>query len=305
MERMPAEYAREIQGIADSTKLQVGWIWIINMMYEITGFCTSAVVQDGDGVPWHGRNLDFGEFFGVDKENHTWSLTEALRKLLVTVTFTRGGKEVFTSTTYAGFVGVLSAQKSGAFSVSVDTRFDTNLDAGIIGWILGKNSDCRFLTYETRDMMEKMPDYDSALKHLVEYKALGPAYIIIAGTRPGEGAVIAKQFNATAEKRNESWPNADVWYLKDAVKKGSFFVIETNYDRMDAPPAFDDRRYPATDCIKSLGPQNITAKSMMKVLSANPSMNAATTFTSVMSPARGHYEARKQKCNPSLTCAPF
>ena len=94
MERMPAEYAREIQGIADSTKLQVGWIWIINMMYEITGFCTSAVVQDGDGVPWHGRNLDFGEFFGVDKENHTWSLTEALRKLLVTVTFTRGGKEV-------------------------------------------------------------------------------------------------------------------------------------------------------------------------------------------------------------------
>eukprot|EP00946_MAST-07B_sp_MAST-7B-sp1_P003038 g3038.t1 len=301
MKRMPQEYAEEMKGIASATGLQLGWVWIINMMYELTGFCTSAVVQDSSGIPWHARNLDFGEFFGNDKARHTWSLTGALRDLLVTVKFTRSGNEVYKSTTYAGFVGVLSASKAGAFSISVDTRYDTNLDKGIIGWLFGKYNDHQFLTFETRNMMEQAPDYDSALNGLLTYKSLGPAYIIIAGTKSGEGAIIAKQF----AKKGTNSSNADVWYLSDAVNNGSFFIIETNYDRTGPPPPFDDRRYPATNCIKSLGPDNINRHSLMQVLSSNPTMNAATTFSSVMVPASGHYEARKQECLPGLNCAPF
>ena len=36
--------------------------------------------------------------------------------------FQRGGKTVFTSTTFLGYVGCLTCVKPGAFSVSVDTR---------------------------------------------------------------------------------------------------------------------------------------------------------------------------------------
>jgi len=76
--------------------------------------------------------------------------------------------------------------------------------------------------------MEGNSTFDDALTSLVDYKPLGPvcfgpacrllcaidlysiiitrttmllqAYIIVGGTKPAEGAVIAKEFNATAEE---------------------------------------------------------------------------------------------------------
>merc|ERR1712222_132432 len=81
-----------------------------------------------------------------------------------------------------------------------------------------------------------------AFRSLTTYKPIGPAYIIVSGTNSGEGAVIAKQYNKTAEKAGIPWdPNADVWNLTESLSKGSFYVLETNYDRRSAPPGFDDR----------------------------------------------------------------
>ncbi len=47
----------------------------------------------------------------------------------------------------------------------------------------------------------------------------------------------------------ESWKPYDVWHLSDQLSNNSFYVIETNYDRRTAPPDFDDRRYPAENCL--------------------------------------------------------
>jgi acid ceramidase len=60
-----------------------------------------------------------------------------LRPLLVNVNFTRGGKVVFQSTQYAGYVGVLTGM-SDKFSVTIDDRFALNGGfAGIIDWFRG------------------------------------------------------------------------------------------------------------------------------------------------------------------------
>ena len=64
-----------------------------------------------------------------------------------------------------------------------------------------------------------------------DYRPLGPAYIIIAGAQRGEGAVISKAFNATAEAAHEPMKNVDVWPLQEALEAGSFYILQTNYDR--------------------------------------------------------------------------
>ena len=129
--------------------------------------------------------------------------------MLVNVQFTRGGKPLYQATTYAGFIGLLSGSKPDAFSITVNTRYDGTFLDGLIGWFLGFNDDCQFLTFQTRMAIEDNTTFADALTSLVSYKPLGPAYIIIGGTKPAEGAVIAKEFNATAEEHG-----VDAHFLK-------------------------------------------------------------------------------------------
>lgn len=243
---------------------------------------------------------------GTNATTHTWGLVAPLQDVLVNVQYTRGGKVLFNSTTYAGFVGVHSGFKAGAFSLTVDTRYDSTLDAGLLGWLLGKHDDLQFLTFQTRMVLESNSTYGQALASLSHYKPMGPAYIILGGTGGNEGVVVAKTFNASAEKAGAPWsPNYDVWQLGEAVQAGSYFLLQTNYDRTGPPPSFDDRRYPAEDCLSKLGAANLNASSLWKVMTSNPTRNALTTLTMIMNAKHGHFESYKTQCTPGPHCAPF
>lgn len=98
------------------------------------------MAQDAAGNVFHARNLDFGLFLGWDKQNKTWSLAEKLRPLLFNAHFIRGGVTLYNSTVFAGYVGLLTGMKQGQFSISVDTRFDDNLDRGLLAWLRGDHS---------------------------------------------------------------------------------------------------------------------------------------------------------------------
>lgn len=50
----------------------------------------------------------------------------------------------------------------------------------------------------------------------------------------------------------QPWPNHDVWFMNESISKDSFYVAETNYDRLKAPPEFDDRRYPMENCLEKV-----------------------------------------------------
>lgn len=126
---------------------------------------------------------------------------------------------------------------------------------------------------------------------------MGPCYIIIGGAQSGEGAVVT-----LAGGQDEALM---VRELKDELANGSFFVLQTNYDWPKAPPAYDDRRYPAMDCMHKLGADNINWASLWGVMSSNPTKNALTTYTTLMSAETGHFEAYKQYCAPGPHCMPF
>jgi len=298
LKRMPADYAGEIRGIAKATGIDVGYLWIENIAYELMGLCTSIVAQGADGNMYLGRNLDFGIFMGTNATTHNWQLAQDLRDTLINVQFTRGGKVMYNATTYAGFVGLLSGGKGpDGFAITVNTRFDSNVDKGLLEWMLGKNDDCQFLTFQTRIAMEGDADYASAFKRLTNYKPMGPGYIIISGSKAGEGAIITVAYG-------QSTP-IDVWPLKEALGNNSYYILQTNYDRTGPPAPFDDRRYPGEDCMNKVGQQGLTLESLYKVLSSNPTRNALTTFTTLMIPTTGHFEAYKAFCAPGLHCAPF
>jgi hypothetical protein len=153
---MPQPYAGEIAGIEAATNISALDLFVVNIMYEVSGACTSIVAQDASGHILHGRNLDFGQ---------GKALTTTMRPTLRHLDFQRGGKTVFTSTTFLGYVGCLTCVKPGAFSVSVDTRiwaYSGGLPGELIEWLLGIDRSGHFLSFMTRDAMEADADYAAA-----------------------------------------------------------------------------------------------------------------------------------------------
>lgn len=75
--------------------------------YEAFAACTGVVV-DGEAHPLHIRTMD-------------WDMP-ALAALTIEVDFVRAGAKVFTATTWAGYVGVLTGVRPRGFSVAVNYR---------------------------------------------------------------------------------------------------------------------------------------------------------------------------------------
>lgn len=276
LEKMPPEYAGELAGIAAATGISAIDLWVYNIMYELSGACTGIVAQTPSGQIVHGRNLDFGG---------GGPLTAALRPLLFNVRFVKGGKVLFNSTSYAGYVGCLTCMKQGSFSVTVNTRFwsasPSHVPVELAEWILGLRKNAHFLTFMTRDAMEQDLTFAEAVRRANSTELLGPAYVILGGVQAGEGAVI------TREPRE----SLHFWSLADEVSTSDQrWILETNYDHWDGQPRA--RRDNGNACMKqivSVGKVNFAG--LFSVLSSAPTGNAETTYTTLMSAHDGTYEA--------------
>ena len=143
-------YADELRGVAAATGLDLGWVVTYNLFYEITAFCTSIVAQHRNGTIFHGRNLDYG--------------VPGLRNVTIDVSFTKGGKELFRTVTYAGYVGALTGVRGGAFSLSVDER-DTE---GVLIGALTNAFEALFdggksIGFTLRSLLEEQSTFEDAL----------------------------------------------------------------------------------------------------------------------------------------------
>uniref|UniRef100_A0A1X7URV2 Acid ceramidase N-terminal domain-containing protein n=1 Tax=Amphimedon queenslandica TaxID=400682 RepID=A0A1X7URV2_AMPQE len=251
----PQEYAQEMMSFVTYGQITVGDIVIWNMLDELTayvhqsyppsshyssssipffstdhGACTSILATTKAGKIIHGRNLDYGG---------------PLRKLAVTVHFQRNGITVYSGTTFAGYVGILTAVKPG-----------------------------RFLALKVRDLLDDpSSDFEKVVDTIVNTQFIGPFYAIVGGVSGDEGAIITH--NRTA--------GIDVWRLNSSENR--WFILETNYDHWTPPPESDDRRDPANKMMNETGLSNISSDSIFKILSTPPILNDGTIFTVLMSAA--------------------
>lgn len=296
-DKLPHDFGQEITGIAKTTGISPAIIFIYNIFYTIFGACTSMITQNAAGEIIHSRNLDFGLWPDFDlKHGQVWELTAAMRPLVVNIDFQRRGRTLFKSTTFAGFIGVHTAMKQGAFSLSIDTRFDSNVDLGLVKWVEEKKIDRDLeVTMLTRAIFQDEDNYAEAFEKLKNTKVIGPAYIIFSGIKAGEGAVITKGKPSTPGGKDGE--TVDVWLLGDEIKQNNtFFLVETNYDRTGPAPSGDDRRDPAIKCLDELTPKGYDFKGVYNVLSAIPNLNRLTLFTSLMHAKEGTFEAYRQYC---------
>jgi len=185
-------------------------------------------------------------------------------------------------------------------TVTVDSRFDNNYDKYLKDWFLNPNDTDQWLTFSTRNALETYNNYNSGLNYLSKVSYIGPAYIILGGNQVNQGAVITVGPNSTL---------LDVWDIPHGLPANDslvtpWYVLETNYDHWNQPPWFDDRRYPAEDCMNEIGSANISLPNMYNVLNGLPNRNRLTTYTALMNCEEGHLESYRQYCT-EIECSPW
>jgi acid ceramidase len=281
--RIPMPYTDELRGIADATGLEMGEIVLYNVFYEIFSVCTSIVAQDDKGKMYHARNMDFGLFMEWDAQMHGWGVTDRLRKIIFNVRWMKGGKVVYKSVNFAGYIGVYNAVKEGKFTVTMNERFGiAGGYVGLIQWLLGLTPNVKFSTYLVRETMEKAGTFTEATEMLRTERIMAPCYYIVGGTQPGEGVVITRGLKGTDE---ENWMNSTGWY-----------VLQTNYDPSKKPFYIDDRRTPGNQCMQKLGTSRVGFEGLFNVLSSKTNLNMLTAYAVLMQVDTGDVETYVMKC---------
>ena len=268
---LPYPYGVELVGLARVANVSEKDALLANMLYELTAYnrssaakaCTSIIAQVADGNVIHARNFDYG-------------FSSVLRDLVIEVDFLENGMVVYTGTTFAGLVGLPSAMKLGAFTISIDERNSGTIwENAFEGLIAGTHGIAQLVV---RDLVANpLTDFNMAVEILANTPLITTIYAIMSGDgQGGQGVVMT-----------HGRPNAiDMWWLGT---NNSWFLVETNYDHWKAPPAGDDRRDVAIKGIMDTGRAKMSVATILDVLSIPPVLNQGTIFTNVMSLYPQHY----------------
>uniref|UniRef100_A0A915KRP5 Acid ceramidase n=1 Tax=Romanomermis culicivorax TaxID=13658 RepID=A0A915KRP5_ROMCU len=271
--------------ISNATGVPLGQIVLYNIFYEIFTVCTSIVAQDESGGIYHARNMDFGLLIGWNRTSHDWLVTEKLRKMVLNVDFHKNGKLLFRAATFAGYVGVYNAMRPNSYAVTVNERF--KMDGGyrgIVQWLLKRNNDS-WMSWMVRDVFERVPDYETAVEKLSSIRVIAPLYVIISGTKSGQGRIIVRSRQKT-----------DGFVDLDDTKRDGWFILETNTDPWSEPTFFDDRRTPGRNCMQKLSRKNLTLPGLFQVLSSPTNLNKLTVFSILIKTDQDRFETYVQKC---------
>ena len=106
---LPDPYPSEIKGVAKGLNLSVIDALLLNLMYDMTAYCTSIVAEDKQGNIFHGRNLDYG-------------FSDTLRNITFMSNFKSKGKEPETSYDSHMFCVLLISSKVSSRGMAEDYR---------------------------------------------------------------------------------------------------------------------------------------------------------------------------------------
>ena len=119
-----------------------------------------------------------------------------LMPLTIEVDFVRGGQVVFSATTWAGYIGILTGVRPGGFSVSVNYRrsevaneqplkaFAKNLQRGLA---------CHWpISFLVRAALDSCGAYEEAVTMLQTEGLIAPTYLTICGVKTREGCVLSR-----------------------------------------------------------------------------------------------------------------
>jgi hypothetical protein len=272
-------YADEIKGIANLTELTTGKIILLQLAYEAFAACTSVVVNTPEG-PSHIRTMD-------------WDMP-ILKELTIQCEFQQDGVTVFTGTTWAGYIGILTGMKHEAFSTSINYRrtregsesptkaFIRNIYRCIVGkWPVG---------YIVRETLMHALDYKEALLDFQNAELVAPTYITICGIKKDEGAIITRNRDPTDMKNGN---------VLTELKDGD--LVQCNMDHFNENYTAEDEDW--QDICESRARHKFVASALNKctltedmlalIMATEPCYSPELTiYTSLMIPRESRMETR-------------
>ena len=276
---LPPPYADELKGLAEAVQVPVGELLLLNLTSDLSAFCTSIIAQTSDGKLLNARNFDAPREFNF--------LASTVREAIFNAHFQSGGKTLYSCVIIAGLIGTFTGQKPNSFTITINQRRTGDIWTNILSLLLKfPGGEIGLLT---RDALAD-PDitYQGVLNRMMYIPMISSCYVIIAGTKPGEGVVISR------DRKGPVKPFSDgVWKLDVSV--GRWYLLQTNNDHWTKPPDLEpphgnakfsyEREYAGNKAMEKCGQANITPHNLINVLSTNPVLNTDTVYTTVMSAA--------------------
>lgn len=191
------EYYEEIDGMAYALGIDTPFIMFMQYVYEFSAFCTSSVVRMADGTIVHDRNLDF-------------AFADVMRNITYIAKFTKGDEYLFDATMFAGYNGVMTGIRKGAFSISINERKPSwrsdpvELIKNLASLYAGYKQNTKLI----RDTLTNCKDFACAFDDLSNVEVIAPSYFIVAGLKDNEGAVITRDRFSVAhldQLTNDKW----------------------------------------------------------------------------------------------------
>lgn len=174
-------YGKEIAAIADQLKIKRGSVLALQFIYEASACCTSVIARkDQNGTIHHFRTMD-------------WDLS-VLKKLTIVVDFYRDKKRVFSTVTWAGYVGIFTGMRtagSESWAIAVNFRRTpktgsllNNMQNAISGnWPIG---------FLVRNTLASSYTFKEAEKVFSEESLISPTYFSISGINKIEGVILVR-----------------------------------------------------------------------------------------------------------------
>ncbi|KAK3288405.1 hypothetical protein CYMTET_4115 [Cymbomonas tetramitiformis] len=237
--------------------------------------CTGIVTQDRYGNLVHGRNMD--------------QVPQAARNITLHLTFEKYQAVQFEAVDWYWFTtGVVTAVKRNLVSVQENWRFVASPLSSVD--VLSKISSgtvpqvfvFRTLLLSTMDASGPLRNasnpgqsFTDAIDFLKAIPLAAPYYVIVAGKRSPDAAIITRSAEAVD----------DITWLDSA---SDWLLVQTNYDRNQPDPASDDRRTVAECLLRQLGQvKGATNLGVYAVISSFPVHNVNTAYTAIMSAGTG------------------
>ena len=289
-ESMSKEYVRELEGIARVGGVSYFDVLMSNLYYEISGIvkmpldlsksCTSIVTQRSNGTVYFARNQDYPPPFTL---------------VMIHAVFKRANRTVYEGTTFAGTIGLSTGHVPFGFGVSINARSTAirNVTQAIHTAIKAAKDGALIFPIMTRKVIdESSGDYNTAVKLYSQLALIRPGYIIVGGTKPGQGVIVT---------RNASKGEADHFPLfnkSPSEAGGNWYVVQTNTDHWKTAPIIPildtSRRKTAAKKLEEIGSDNIDLHGLWHVLSTVPVFNYLTIHTDLIVPAWGEYKTYKR-----------
>jgi hypothetical protein len=176
------------------------------------GVGTGVVAQTVGGQILHGSNYDV-----LDS-----TLGPFLNNLIVERAYTRQGEQLYLASGFAGEVGVTrmlatSASSSDHWSFEMNQRLIvSDLSSGTEEFGLetvvqsAKKGNYKSLGLYARTLAEKGVGFEEVVQEIHAHHVLAPVYVIVAGSKKGQGVVLRKGRNTRHEPETIGWLQSPV-----------------------------------------------------------------------------------------------